>query len=304
MKKLKKSFTVLLTLALLLTFFVFPKAAEDTKEEKKEVFSSTQELKGDVNNDGKVNSSDALLVLKHAVKSEMLTGKALEKADVNKDGVINSSDALLILRIAVGMDSPTPTPTPIPTSKQEIVELYNTTVSNTYKQDKIVLEGFTDIDFKVNKFLIDGEEDDEMTEMFEDVLSSTEYEDINFTFINGETSDGDKAEDIISSLELLVDDIDTATAVPHGDGYKMTFNLYPWSQTLTEDELASDFSNYTSYTEEVSKIEIIAVTDGQGRIVLIDLYTFGNIKATTVEEDVTMYMDFDVEQRDIYTFSY
>ena len=57
-------------------------------------------LVGDVNSDGKTNSSDALVILQYAV------GKVTEinetYADINNDGKINSSDALVALKISVG----------------------------------------------------------------------------------------------------------------------------------------------------------------------------------------------------------
>lgn len=57
---------------------------------------------GDLNCDGKINSTDALLVLMHSTKVKVLTGDALKAADVSCDGKVNSSDALLILRYSVG----------------------------------------------------------------------------------------------------------------------------------------------------------------------------------------------------------
>ena len=55
---------------------------------------------GDVNIDNVIDAEDALLVLKHAAKLEILTGDALSSADVTDDGNIDASDALEILKTA------------------------------------------------------------------------------------------------------------------------------------------------------------------------------------------------------------
>lgn len=57
---------------------------------------------GDVNLDGKINSSDALLVLQHSVQKITLTGEDFVNADVDKNNSINSTDALEILKYSVG----------------------------------------------------------------------------------------------------------------------------------------------------------------------------------------------------------
>ena len=59
---------------------------------------SVPPLMGDVDNNGSVDSADALLVLRYAMGIATLTPNQLIVADVNGDGVVNSSDALAILR--------------------------------------------------------------------------------------------------------------------------------------------------------------------------------------------------------------
>lgn len=58
---------------------------------------------GDVNFDDRIDSDDALLVLKHSVRLITLDANAQLAADVNLDGKIDSDDALLILKYSVHM---------------------------------------------------------------------------------------------------------------------------------------------------------------------------------------------------------
>ncbi len=60
---------------------------------------------GDVNNDGKINAKDALVVLKIAVNKYTPDNSELFAADVNKDNSINAKDALEILKYAVNKPS-------------------------------------------------------------------------------------------------------------------------------------------------------------------------------------------------------
>lgn len=62
---------------------------------------------GDANVNRVVNAEDALMILKHAAKLEMITdGLAMELADANHDGVINAEDALEALKIAAKIREP------------------------------------------------------------------------------------------------------------------------------------------------------------------------------------------------------
>ena len=58
-------------------------------------------LIGDIDADSKINSADALLILRHAVGLTTLSGHLLISADWNGDGKVNSSDALEVLKFAV-----------------------------------------------------------------------------------------------------------------------------------------------------------------------------------------------------------
>lgn len=61
-------------------------------------------LTGDVNGDGKVNTADAVLILKYAAEMIELDEEALLIADVNRSGGVNTSDAVLVLKHAAGME--------------------------------------------------------------------------------------------------------------------------------------------------------------------------------------------------------
>lgn len=63
-------------------------------------------VKGDVNRDGSIMSSDAILALRIAAKLLVPTAYQECAADINSDGDINSSDAIRILRKTAGLPAP------------------------------------------------------------------------------------------------------------------------------------------------------------------------------------------------------
>lgn len=58
---------------------------------------------GDVNMDGKLDSADALLVMRYAMNVQQLSEGALALAEMNGDGSVDFADALLILRAALNV---------------------------------------------------------------------------------------------------------------------------------------------------------------------------------------------------------
>ncbi len=66
------------------------------------VVTSAVQSFGDVNNDGKINSSDALMVLQVSVKKAEKKEDIFLYGDVDVNGKLNSTDALLILQKGVG----------------------------------------------------------------------------------------------------------------------------------------------------------------------------------------------------------
>lgn len=60
-------------------------------------------LIGDVDGNGKVDTFDAVVVLKYAAEMIQLDDNQLKAADTNKDGTVNTFDAVLILKYAADM---------------------------------------------------------------------------------------------------------------------------------------------------------------------------------------------------------
>ena len=114
---MKKLISVLLAFCMLLSF-------------SPAVFAAS--VKGDIDGDGKVNSSDALIVLQYSIGQKKTIDKT--KADLNGDGLINSGDALIILQICVGIIFV------VPTGTEGIVNLYNSALKKAYYSESLTLD--------------------------------------------------------------------------------------------------------------------------------------------------------------------
>ncbi len=91
--------TALLTLAIILSGL--PINGIFAEEQKESYYY------GDVDTSNSVDASDALIVLKHAAKLEIIAEELpLVLADITKDTVIDSSDALEILKVAAKLSDP------------------------------------------------------------------------------------------------------------------------------------------------------------------------------------------------------
>lgn len=249
---------------------------------------------GDVNSDGKVNSTDALSILQYTV------GKSPSKfnasvADVNTDGSINSTDALAVLKITVGIGNSSEL------SKADIVKLYNDGLSKVSEQLTCTLTISTDISGSVNDFLMNGEKNPMLESLLENSLNS-DYEDEKYRFFNGKTTDGQKAKDILSSISLTTSRVKSASAVKQGDGYRLTVQLVEETQDL--DELLPSMIEFDYCEVTYPERTIIAITDSNGRITRIDYYADGNMKASGQVNDSSTYLDVSMTEKSTYTFSY
>lgn len=66
-------------------------------------FAGGSVLIGDVNGDGTLTGSDALIILRCAMGIIQLSGDSLAAADYDGDGRITATDALIVLRISMGI---------------------------------------------------------------------------------------------------------------------------------------------------------------------------------------------------------
>lgn len=67
-------------------------------------------LKGDINLDGKITSTDLLQLKQYLIGTRDLNGQSLWNADVNNDGSVSSTDLLVLEQIMVGYDFETVAP--------------------------------------------------------------------------------------------------------------------------------------------------------------------------------------------------
>lgn len=65
---------------------------------KKTVYSP-----GDINNDGTLNASDALIVLQYSVGEKNLSKEQKAAANLNRDSDVDTADALILLKISAGL---------------------------------------------------------------------------------------------------------------------------------------------------------------------------------------------------------
>ena len=82
------------------TYYVYRSSNEDERALVLSFKYYVAYKRGDVDESGKVNASDALLVLQYAAKLTDLTTNQQLAADVDKSGKANASDALMILQYA------------------------------------------------------------------------------------------------------------------------------------------------------------------------------------------------------------
>ena len=257
--------------------------------------------KGDINDDGAVNSNDALIVLKFAVGS--LTEIDENVADMDGDGLVNSNDALAILRTSVGSldkveikeDTPDTPDTPdVPQSIEDIVVLYNSAINKVvdkkvgYTKQRITT--VTELDAGSYTSVASGIVKDflgEGTNSFKNANGSVKY---------------------LTKSNLTASDVTSATCELNGNNYTITLNLSDGTSSATKaskkdssaiaksglitgnsvtDEV--DYINseciYTSVTAEKVNVEKVTATNTNAKIIIVVDAETGNMISYTTSFD-------------------
>ena len=99
---MKKLFYVVCFVLIIGTMYSFSAYAEDVTESDENV--APEFILGDADCNGKVNASDARIVLRVSAGLSKLTDIDFLRADYNEDWIITAADARYILRVSAGLD--------------------------------------------------------------------------------------------------------------------------------------------------------------------------------------------------------
>jgi hypothetical protein len=99
MKKIFKLFSFLLCFVLLLSSFSIIAFADEGETEEPSI------LLGDIDLDGKVETTDARFILRLSAGMEAVTEDVLALADMNSDGIVSVEDAVLALKAAAKVET-------------------------------------------------------------------------------------------------------------------------------------------------------------------------------------------------------
>lgn len=168
------------------------------------VFASS--MRGDIDGDNKVTSSDALAVLMYSVGKSNTIDKS--KADLNGDGQINSADALIILQICVGLIFSEPV------TKDGIIDLYNSALKKAYYKESLTIDKTHYDKGKIENLT------EKTSENFNDDYSQ------KLTFHNGVTASGTLSVDSFApGCNVDPKGVASATISATSSGYKITVKL-------------------------------------------------------------------------------
>lgn len=157
------------------------------------------------------------------------------RGDLNNDGKVNSSDALIILRIAVGKedtpsgdeDPTTPQKNPEDFTADEIVSYYNTCLKNSYSQPNMKVSKTEKTAVSIDELKIDGKEASSTIQSVVNSLVSKNAVDNNssMAFTDGKATDGTSADSFVLPANLSVDGAKSATISKTETGYRTVITL-------------------------------------------------------------------------------
>lgn len=192
---------------------------------------------GDVNSDGNVNSSDALLILKSSVGMNPENFNA-SLADMNEDGNINSSDALIVLKISVGLIQPDEEKeNPLKFDKSQLIKYYNDCLRNSYSHE-INATKVEQVDVKVSDVGLGGSAAINTDSLVNSIIANnTKNNGVVQTksFTNGKaTDDNSPVEKFVAPANLYNEAVKTINIQKNGTGYKVVIVLNPETCSHTE----------------------------------------------------------------------
>lgn len=91
----------LLIIVIILLCFIYLKKEINFNYKNNLILGDTSSMLGDVNGDGRVSSSDYILIRKHILGQSLLSNSQKAKADVNSDNKISASDYLLVKKMII-----------------------------------------------------------------------------------------------------------------------------------------------------------------------------------------------------------
>ncbi len=137
---------------------------------------------GDVNFDGKVNSTDALVALQKSASNEAVPSEVMMWADVNGDQKLNATDALEILMVSVGKKAKFTVEVKIPTpsTKDEMLAVYIEAIAKARKDIpsyKLKVTANTK-DPEVSGLLVSGMSEKELAELKQGLVTDNSYQNV------------------------------------------------------------------------------------------------------------------------------
>lgn len=177
-------------------------------------------LRGDVDLNGKINSLDALRILRYNVQLDTEIDEKI--ADINGDSKINSLDALGVLRVSVGLDEESEVEDDdpsAPSSVADIVAMYNDAV-NKVVSDKA---GYT----KQRTTTVTHLDAGKYTSMAGDIVKE---------FLGEGTSEFKNSKGnskYLAKASLTADDVTSAVCQKTGSTYTITLDLKNGTSSYT-----------------------------------------------------------------------